>query len=233
MSEIVANNLAMRKNFTLLAVLFMCKSGIAQISSGDRIAKTYFDLGFTTQTSQVTSMPSSAKSTYRTGSVMLGASFGKLTNSNTAVLYGAGIGFASGKSLHGSGSEGTSTTIGISPSVTLQKFYQVTPGIYYMPDASLAFTYERGKDKSSSVANSEQTTNTVRVRGGITPFSVGVNLKKSMMLTFNAGRLGIEYGHRKSGYEGSIHDRKTTFFNVQANSSSWAVGLLFNLGKKS
>ena len=222
----------MRKNFTLLAVLFMCKSGIAQISTGDRIIKTSFDLGFTTQTTkQEPSTPPAGETTYRTGNASLGASFGKLTNSNTAVLYGLGVGYSSSKSIHGTG-EASTRTIGLTPSVTLQKFYQIAPSIYYVPDASLGFTYQSGKSKSSHTS-ADKNVSVLGARAGITPLALGINLKKNMMLTLNAGRMGIEYSHTESKYEGSNQKVETNAFNVFANSNSWAVGLIFNLGKKS
>jgi hypothetical protein len=232
MCEIVANNLAMRKNFTLLMLVFMCKSGIAQISSGDRIVKTYFDLGFATQTTTLHSPTTPAQeATYRMGNASLGASFGKLSNSNTAVLYGLGISFSGGKNIHGS-DDASARMIGVTPSVTLQKFYQITPGIYYVPDASLGVTYQRGKTKNSSFS-AEEKTNVLGVTGAITPFAVGINLKKSMMLTLSAGRMGIEYSHRESKYKSSGQEAVTNSFSVFANSNSWAVGLIFNLNKKS
>lgn len=211
---------------------FMCKSGIAQISSGDRIVKTFFDLGFATQTTTLNSPTTPPqKTTHRTSNASLGASFGKLTNSNTAVLYGLGISFSGGKSIHGS-DDASTRMIGVTPSVTLQKFYQITPGIYYVPDASLGFTYQRGKTENSSFFVEEKT-NVLGVRGAITPFALGINLKKNMMLTLNAGRMGIEYSHRESKYKSSNQETVTNSFNVFANSNSWAVGLIFNLGKKS
>jgi hypothetical protein len=222
----------MRKNFTLLAVLFMCKSGIAQISTGDRIIKTHFDLGFATQTTKTNpSTPPAGETTYRMGNASVGASFGKLTSSNTAILYGLGLSFSSGKSIHGNESS-TSRMVGVTPSVALQKFYPISPGIYYIPDASLGLTYQRGKNKNTSFSVDENI-NVLGVRGGITPFAVGINLKKNMMLTMNAGKMGIEYSHRETKYEGSTQKIITNGFNVFANSNSWAVGLIFNMGKKS
>jgi hypothetical protein len=150
MCEIVANNLAMRKNFTLLMVLFMCKSGIAQISTGDRIIKTDFELGVITQTRKLDPLTYPDGTTkYRMANASLGASFGKLANSNTAILYGLGFMFFTAKSITAS-HETSGRTIGVTPSVTLQKFYQITPAIYYVPDAYLDFTYTRGKNKASS-----------------------------------------------------------------------------------
>jgi hypothetical protein len=65
------------------------------------------------------------------------------------------------------------------------------------------------------------------------PLALSINLKKHMMLTLSVGRLGVEYIHAESKYEGSSQKGVTNTFQLVANSNLWAAGLIFNLGKKS
>jgi hypothetical protein len=227
LEEIGGNTLCMKRIYTLILLSFAITQGHAQLAAGDRILKTGFEFGYLTQKNEYD--PASGPEIEASGRSVYGnfnVTTGKMVSNTTAVHYGVNFALNSSKSKNSNGTESTVTSVGVGPLVGVQKFYEIAPNIYYLPEASLGATYYRQKEDDFDPRG------TLGVSGGISPFSVGVKVKRNMIVSLNMGRFGFNYNIYKN--ENDVTGDKTTnsSFAVFANSSSFSTGLIFLLNNK-
>lgn len=222
--------LFMKQLIILLFVALICKPVLAQYSKGDKILRTNFEISLGSHRNQVYVLNNpTSEATTKGFAASFGGFYGSMRSSNTALLYGLDLTIAAEKSEDENGDVAKGRSIGVNPIVSLQKFYQVAPNLYYMPQASFGLSYKRTRSSSPGYPANDEISTQKSLGIGVTPFSVGFQVKSRMMILFNVGRGSLSYSSYEAGRQNSDRRVDNNGVVLAFNSNSFSTGLIFKL----
>lgn len=158
-------------------------------------------------------------------------SIGKFKNEKDLVYYGLVLGLDHGVSKDANNQKSTVRNIITGVVVGKQKFIELAPKLYYLPEVFLLFTYTRGRNSSDFYPDNDQIGNQFFKSINLIPFGVGFKIKPNLMTNFSIGNIGASYTYSIQRRENSGNDvkLKNTAFQLKANSSVFEIGLIYFL----
>ncbi len=166
--------------------------------------------------------------------VTLNPAFGKIKKETDLLFYGIILTFQRGSGKDINQNKSTNYKLGIGANIGKQKFIELIPKLYYCPQLNFGILYQYGRNKTDNNLSNDFISHGYNASINFLPFSVGIKIKKNLMVAFNIGQLGMAYGMSREKSENSGNDIffRTSNFSITANSNSYTIALIYSLNQK-